>query len=179
MTDWENQFVHNIVKQLNAGIDDLDLSLSSQLDNMRLQAIDSISIKTKTESEPALLHSIHDRLESDNEAVPVEIEKRLNEIRHQAMAKATQLQQKDNLGSLNIVQNNWETLIANLRSGPTAAIASACVAVVAVSLFFLAPATNEEVSISDEINLLASAEDIELYENLDFYLWLAENDISN
>jgi hypothetical protein len=49
--------------------------------------------------------------------------------------------------------------------------------VTVVSLFYVSSRPAGILSLEEEISLIASAEDIELYENLDFYLWLDENGI--
>jgi hypothetical protein len=55
-------------------------------------------------------------------------------------------------------------------------LATACVVVTAISIFYVDSRPAGTVTLNEEIGLVATAEDIELYDNLEFYLWLAENE---
>jgi hypothetical protein len=48
--------------------------------------------------------------------------------------------------------------------------------VTAISIFYVDSRPAGTVTLNEEIGLVATAEDIELYDNLEFYLWLAENE---
>jgi hypothetical protein len=48
--------------------------------------------------------------------------------------------------------------------------------VTAISIFYVNSRPTGTLTLEEEIDLVAAAEDIELYENLEFYLWLAENE---
>jgi hypothetical protein len=62
---------------------------------------------------------------------------------------------------------------------PAGTLATVCVLAAAVTLFYRMPdRTGSEVADAD-ILLFASSDEIELYDNLDFYLWLADNGLSN
>ena len=58
-------------------------------------------------------------------------------------------------------------------------VATACVLVTVVSLVYVNGNSSGNLSLDDELVLVASADDLELYENLDFYLWLDENGFAN
>jgi len=55
-------------------------------------------------------------------------------------------------------------------------LATTCVMVTAISIFYVNSRPAGTLTLEEEISLVATAEDIELYENLEFYLWLAENE---
>jgi len=62
---------------------------------------------------------------------------------------------------------------------PAKMLATACLTVTIVSLFYTASRPAGTLPLEEEIALIASADDYELVENLDFYLWLADNGIPN
>ena len=62
---------------------------------------------------------------------------------------------------------------------PVRVFATTCVIVTVVSLLTVFPDSATPLSLDEEISLIASADDLELYENLDFYMWLAENGLPN
>jgi hypothetical protein len=55
--------------------------------------------------------------------------------------------------------------------------ATACVIITVAVLFYNAPAPTDSPPLDPNIGLIASADELELYENLDFYVWLAENEV--
>ncbi|GAM10127.1 hypothetical protein OR1_02415 [Geobacter sp. OR-1] len=55
-------------------------------------------------------------------------------------------------------------------------VASLAVLVVAVSLWLAPVSTNLPPKGDDEVDIVASGEQLELYDDLDFFLWLAEHD---
>lgn len=56
-------------------------------------------------------------------------------------------------------------------------LAAACVGLLAVSLWIWQPAVPQPVPDPEDLEILASAEDLDLYEDLDFYSWLADADV--
>ena len=67
----------------------------------------------------------------------------------------------------------------NSFSLPVGMIATACLTVTVVTLFYTSSNPGSEFSVDDELLLIASADELELYENLDFYLWLEETGFEN
>ncbi len=59
---------------------------------------------------------------------------------------------------------------------PTTGIAVACAGILAFYLFLKDPVKKEVIADLEDIELLASSEAIEFYDNLEFYGWLAENE---
>ncbi len=58
-----------------------------------------------------------------------------------------------------------------------AGLAAACVGFLAVSLWIWQPAATQPIPDPEDLEILASAEDLDLYEDLDFYSWLADADV--
>jgi len=59
---------------------------------------------------------------------------------------------------------------------PAAGMAVACTAVLAFFLILKEPGPQEVLSNMEDIELLASSEPIEFYDDLEFYNWLAEHE---
>lgn len=59
---------------------------------------------------------------------------------------------------------------------PAAGIAVACAGILAFYLLLKDPVQKELSSDLEDIEMLASSESIDFYENLEFYGWLAENE---
>lgn len=58
-------------------------------------------------------------------------------------------------------------------------LATAAVALVAGSLWLLQPATHPPVGALEDLEILAASENLDFYEDLEFYRWLAESDGTN
>ncbi len=79
---------------------------------------------------------------------------------------------------LSRIQQLFQSVFETNRA-MTSMAATACVMVTVVSFFYVSSRPTGILSLEEEIGLIASADDIELYENLDFYLWLEENGMPN
>ena len=77
----------------------------------------------------------------------------------------------------------WSQLATRINlprlSVPVSAFATACVLVTVATLFFQFPEQPTGELAEADILLFASSDEIELYDNLEFYLWLAENGLPN
>ncbi len=65
---------------------------------------------------------------------------------------------------------------------PASGLATACTAILALVLWWSGPAENgqlEEGPLVEDLDLLAAADNFDLYEDLEFYSWLAEQDQSS
>ena len=56
-------------------------------------------------------------------------------------------------------------------------LAAACVGLLAVSLWIWQPAGPHPIPDPEDLEILASEEDLDLYEDLEFYSWLADADV--
>ena len=171
----DQQFIEEIRTRLESSIAQLDPSINERLDSMRRQAMALESVGVGAEEETMVVN-VRKKLD-ENGLVAPEIEARLDHIRQQAIAR---MKTPASLGQRSLfirVQETLHSLFASNRLAmPAGVFATACVMVTAVSLIYVSSRPTGSLPLEEEISLIASADDIELYENLDFYLWLAEND---
>jgi len=114
-----------------------------------------------------------------NAAAPPEIEARLDQIRHRAIAKFEQIESQKKKSSSSALSSWLKSKFDSFNLLASAGmLATACVLITAISIFYVNTRPAGSLTPEDEISIVASAEDIELYENLEFYLWLAENESS-
>lgn len=151
----EKILVQDICRHLDASIARLPQPIQQSLDESR---------------QVALLQNTHSTLTPD-------IEARLDQIRHRAVAKFEQ-QQGKTMQSNRFSLSNWVTGQLDAFNFPLSRgmLATACVMITAISIFYVNSRPAGTLTLEEELGLIATAEDIELYENLDFYLWLAENE---
>lgn len=116
--------------------------------------------------------------ELDNSsALSPDIEARLDQIRQSAVAKFEQLQEKTTETSRFSLSAWIKTQSHSFNLSASAGmLTTACVMVTAISIFYVNSRPTGTLTLKEEIGLVATAEDIELYENLEFNLWLAENE---
>lgn len=112
----------------------------------------------ETEKDEAFLETAKDLLSERAEEIDAKTRSRLRENRYAALQS---LQPRKRPLS-------W--------MWPATGIAVACTAVLAFFLFLKEPGSQEIVSNMEDIELLASSEPIEFYDDLEFYEWLAERE---
>ncbi len=168
----DEQLIALICSALDEDLQNLTPDMHARLDTMRMQALQQESI-ARTADEETLVQIARESL---TEASPLQpaIEDSLDQIRLQAISRLSQRQSRPSI-------TRWLLSKAQGFSGlrwpvPAAALASSFAIVGTVAVLNLAGPTTEFQSDS-ELALLASAEEIELYENLEFYLWLSENEL--
>jgi len=168
----DQQLIEEICTRLDSSTAHLHPSIGARLDSMRRQALAVASVSVPAGEESIVL-KVRKKLDESMSVAP-EIEARLDQIRQQAI---TRLQTTETESSLIIrVQETLQSLFAGNRLAmPAGVFATACVMVTAATLFYVSRPSGS-LPLEEEISLIASADDIELYENLNFYLWLAEND---
>lgn len=132
----------------------------------------------------------------DPERLGKGIQTRLDAIRHQAVAahaRSSHAQVVEQISLFGRIRAYLATFSPDQLSfaAATGMIASSFVVVTAIALLYTGSMPNmapderansdtrlvDTLAVEEEIGLLASAEDLELYENLDFYLWLAEAEL--
>lgn len=165
----DNDLIREICTRLDASCANLPVELEQRLDAMRQRALIQQGT-AELQPDPSF------RLESGHELSPA-IESRLNAARRRAIAHYQTQQSESHSGEF----AQWlDALINPLRFARSASIlATACVLVTVVSLFYVASRPESLLPIDEEMGLIASAGDFELYENLEFYLWLAETGLPN
>lgn len=168
----EAQFLENIRNKLDQQLLPLDSALSERLTQLRGQALQRLRSDTASEykDDSLLIDGVVSRLDDLAEPSP-EIQQRLDRMHKQAIAQAT-----GNRQAAGFWDQFRELFSAQNRLGLNM-VATACLTVAVVSVFYVSNNPNEAFGTDPELTLVASADDLELYENLDFYLWLEENGI--
>ena len=117
------------------------------------------------QSEQQFLNNISDELDRSCDGLDGYTQSRLNSIRHAAL------------------EHGRKSLSRTLLS-PFGGLVTACVLVLVVGMLYqgqpetpiqIAP---DSISPMEDLDILTSAESLELFENLEFYQWLEENEIS-
>lgn len=167
----DDQLVQDILNRLDQSIEDLDPAVTQKLNQARLCAFQS---DNRAQNESSLVSHIQQQLQK-SEALPTEIENKLNQIRRKAISQDTQ-----SSDSLTDKAQSLYQLICGVNYRLTAGMAAtACLTLAVVALFYNSPVPTGTLVLDPDIGLIASADELELYENLDFYLWLAENEVLN
>ncbi|MFM1895061.1 MAG: hypothetical protein RLZZ385_135 [Pseudomonadota bacterium] len=165
---------HELQKAARSLLDDSAVQLDEAIES-RLTAIRAAAMarhpKRQPERHARLLDASRHLLDDSVTRLDPGIVRDLDQARHAALGS----QRRSTDGFL---QQLLRWLDGHRLAVPAGAFATACIMVTAVSLFYAGNEGNPPVSLEDEIRLFASAEDVELYENLDFYLWLAENGLA-
>lgn len=171
----EQVLLQEICKRLDASIARLPHTVEQQLHASRQAALLQVASQPSQE-EAGLAHALRRELD-ENGALPANIEARLDQIRHRAVTKYEQQRDRTatpggfSLGAW--MKNRVDSF--NFAAG-TGMLATACVLVTSIAIFYVNSRPTGSLTLEEEISLVATAEDIELYENLEFYLWLAENE---
>ncbi len=110
-------------------------------------------------NEEKLTANVRQTLDESAAAIDADTLSRIRQIRTQAIAKAE------------IRTSSWSGVM-------TGALATACVMVVAVMILLRSPMPTEAVPL-DDLDLISSSESLELYEDLEFYEWLAEDNLQS
>tara|TARA_R110002073_G_scaffold221415_3_gene381554 strand:- start:383 stop:925 length:543 start_codon:yes stop_codon:yes gene_type:complete len=171
----EAAFVQEVCRQLDASIAHLPKSTVQHLDASRQAAVMQ-QAHLSSQDDERLANAVGRELD-DRSTVSPEIEARLNQIRQSAVARFEALQH-ERAASVRFSFGAWLKTQFDAFNYATSAgmLATACVLITAISIFYVSSRPAGTLTLEAEIGLVATAEDIELYENLEFYLWLAENE---
>ena len=153
----ENEFLSAIRLHLDKSIAQLDVDIVLRLDSMREQALDELQDSRATDN---LVQTIRTNLEH-SASVPPEIEARLDDIRRRAIAQLELSREKSLHSPASGLLQQLGVLLDSFKMPmPARLVATACVMVTAVSLFFVASRPPGAFSFAEEISLVASADDI-------------------
>lgn len=163
------RFTARVAAILDGSIEGLPPRIETRLDSMRNTAL------ARLVEHDAFVQSAGMVLSDEKVAggLPPAVTSRLDDIRAQALQRAArQLEQKPQATAWGVLGR-----LLNSRMGmPAGAFASVCVLATAITLFSVRePDDVIPVAMNEEGLVLASADDLELYENLEFYQWLADN----
>lgn len=164
-------FLKLISKQLDDHAGSLDNDTLSRLDSARAQAL---AQQQKVETPSPLLLKVRDAL-VESERLPSAVELELNKIRAQAVARASNPQHS----LARFAAKIYHSLFASGFGLGHGMAATACLTIAVASLVYEVDEFGSNIDSSDELAIVASSEELELYENLDFYLWLADNEFLN
>lgn len=114
-------------------------------------------------------------LESREQQIPESVKLRLDGIRAEAMRKASESLDKANAEHKGSGWK-WSRWAPQGFAVPASAFASICVLVTTLAIFIPSePLETMPLAVAEDSLVLASEDEIELYENLEFYQWLADN----
>ena len=171
----EEVLVQEVCRHLDASIAHLPQTIEQYLTESRQAALLQNAHLVPQDAD-GLVHTVSRELE-DNNALSPDIEARLDQIRHSAVARFEELQEKNTeAGRFSLsawIKTQFDSFNFSASAGM---LATACVMITAISIFYVNSRPAGTLTLEEEIGLVATAEDIELYENLEFYLWLAENE---
>jgi len=172
----DDLFLREICRHLDASIAHLPLSVSQQLDASRQAALTQ-TVHLDAPDTEGLAQSVRQEFAEGSEQLPADIEARLDQIRHSAVARFEELQRTPAQSSRFSMSAWIKSQLNSFNFGASAGmLATACVMITAISIFYVNSRPAGTLTLEDEIGLVATAEDIELYENLEFYMWLSENE---
>ncbi|MDP1931537.1 MAG: hypothetical protein Q8L60_08775 [Gammaproteobacteria bacterium] len=170
-------FVRRAAVVLSASIADVSPLIMERLDSMRRSAVASANM----DFTDADMSAVYRRTDS----LPANVTTRLDDIRARAMQRATQQLKQPDSGMLGRLRERLGSFSFGVPAG---AFASVCVLVTTLAIFNARDqgldssresigSTQESLllALAEDVYLLASADELELYENLEFYQWLAEN----
>lgn len=170
-----DHFVKSICAHLDTCVEQIDPAIHTRLDAYRGRAVAAGSVIATAEDDSVFANDVRRRL-AGQATLPPSVASRLDAARKQAVTTMRQ-QQANSVGSLAArARYAFNTMVAgSLFVRPANMIATACVMVTAVSLFFVTLQPAGTYITDEELALIAATDDFELVENLDFYMWLAEN----
>ncbi|MFK7864769.1 MAG: hypothetical protein AB8B95_11150 [Pseudohongiellaceae bacterium] len=166
----EQIFVTAIKNRLDQSAADLSPDLLANLNQARFAALAKTADR---QSEDEFVQATQRELQQ-SETLPADVERRLNQIRRAAVAQHPKNRQSFTQEILKKLKFSIPRL--NFSAGM---MATACLTLTVGALFFGESAPPRSTPLDPELGLIASADELELYENLDFYLWLAENEDLN
>jgi hypothetical protein len=167
----EERFVLRVAAELDTSLGSLTIAQSARLDAARCRALERVIVQGAADSDghPALARTLSDSAEQ----IPSDVRRRLDGIRAQAMLKARDAQRAESR------DRPWWRLPREFAV-PAGAFASVCMLVTTLALY--TPGDVPEVlpvALSEDGLLITSADELELYQNLEFYQWLADNGLQN
>lgn len=125
-------------------------------------------LQKEANSETVFLETVRTELDASCERLDGHTRSRLNSIRHAALEHGLKQQ----------------TMPGRALLAPFGGLVTACVLVVVVSLFYQQrpetplQAIPDNGSAIEDLDILTSTENLELFENLEFFQWLEENETS-
>ncbi len=169
----DERFVLRVAAELDNSLGSLSAAERARLDAARRASLLRAGLESVGQS---AAHSAFARaLDESAERIPEDVRQRLDTIRDQAMAKA-----RADRRSAQIAGTRFSWRLPRAFAVPAGAFASVCVLVTTLALFSTSEVPEVlPVALSEDGLLIASADELELYQNLEFYQWLADNGLQN
>ena len=165
MSDSDTALVNEVRRRLDRSLTTLSPGLEAELGQARSAAL-------RLASQDSLNRNHKAREQLDSALLPSgTVSHNLDRLRALALAQRPDASRQPADSVFARLTAAFATL---WQSIPAKLVASCCVVLAMATLVLNTQLAPDSFNTSDEIALLASADEIELYENLDFYLWLAE-----
>jgi hypothetical protein len=169
----DERFVLRVAAELDNSLTSLSATERSRLDAARRASLLRAGLESVAQS--AENSAFARALDESAERIPEEVRQRLDGIRAQAMARA-----RADRHSAEAAGTRFSWRLPRGFAVPAGAFASVCVLVTTLALFSTSEVPEVlPVALSEDGLLIASAEELELYQNLEFYQWLADNGLQN
>lgn len=171
--DEEARFLAKVVQTLDSSLVHLPTQFEERLSGARQAAL--LQAGELDSEDGAATNDFAWALESSEQQIPESVKRRLDGIRAEAMCKASEA-----LGKATAERKGsgwrWTRWAPQGFAVPASAFASICVLVTTLAIFNPSePLETMPLAVAEDSLVLASEEEIELYENLEFYQWLADN----
>ncbi len=169
----EERFVLRVAAELDNSLVSLSAAERARLDGARRASLLRAGLESVGQS--AAHSSFARALDESAERIPEDVRQRLDTIRAQAMARARADRRSSEAAGMRF---SWR--MPRTFAVPAGAFASVCVLVTTLALFSTSEVPEVlPVALSEDGLLIASADELELYQNLEFYQWLADNGLQN
>ena len=164
-----------ICDALDQSVAHIDSDTQTRLDYMRSQALSRQRVSEPVnDGEENLVLAAQVGLDDSIGNLGPSVLTRLNAARKSALAQSE---------VSNSAPGFWQQLWSKFKlpqvTVPVGAFATACVLVTVATLFYQFPEQPASEIAEADVLLFASSDEIELYDNLEFYLWLADNGLPN
>ncbi len=165
------ELVEVVTRRLDEYAESIDDDILVKLNAARASAL--LPKQQELEAQHKQLTKIREEL-IESEKLPASIESKLNGIRAQAIATAATRRKP-----LLSFASGFTRRLFDAGFRVSHGLITVCLTLAVVTLFYGSRDTNSGNNNTEEIVIIASGEELELYENLDFYLWLADNELLN
>jgi hypothetical protein len=177
----QQRLLAEIRSRLDRSVGKLDPAVVARLDAMRTEALSRPLLQAPVDAavEERLVNAARVSLDDSVNELDPAIAVRLEQSRKAALARASGA-----TGESSPVREPLRTWLASLFDPgrlaiPAGAFATVCLLVTVSLVLFRVPGQPDPEFTDADVLLFASNEEIELYENLEFYLWLADNGLPN
>jgi len=177
----QEKMLDHIRRRLDQSAANLDDHTLERLDEIRTRALAREPIRESVnDGEESFLAAMRVSLDDSVSELEPDILFGLEQSRKAALAHLVRPVRQSRPATLEKLWCHFLEFFSPARLAiPAGALATVCVLAAAITLFYRMPdQTGSEIADAD-ILLFASSDEIELYDDLEFFLWLADNGLSN